>query len=149
MMGALHATVGTTSVPRMGTFSEQIAARTLYGEARGEIEDGQRAVAHVLQNRLKDGRWGNTLATVCLWPFQFSCWGPRDPNLKLMAALPDDDPMLNKLAGFVRAAQTEPSDPTKGSTHYFSTSMILPPDWATGAEFVVQIGNHKFYRGVR
>ena len=70
------------------TLAQEIAARTLYGEARAEPEEGQRAVARVLVNRMRDGRWGKNLWSVCLWPFQFSCWLPRDPNLIQIAMLP-------------------------------------------------------------
>jgi N-acetylmuramoyl-L-alanine amidase len=131
------------------SFSEQIAVRTLYGEARGEPEEGQRAVAHVLLNRLKDGRWGKSLAEVCLSRLQFSCWNASDTNRALMAALPDDDATLTKLADVLDAARKGDKDPTKGATHYFATSMIQPPKWAIGATFCGQIGRHKFYRDVK
>ena len=41
-----------------------ILARTIYGEARGESEIGKRAVASVILNRYKSGKWfaGDTIA---------------------------------------------------------------------------------------
>lgn len=131
------------------TFDEQIALRTLWGEARGEPEEGQRAVAHVLLNRMKDGRWGKSLATVCLSRLQFSCWNASDPNRELMAALQDEGAELAKLKPVLEAARKEPNDPTNGATHYFAISMIQPPKWAIGATFCGQIGRHKFYRDVK
>jgi N-acetylmuramoyl-L-alanine amidase len=134
------------------TFDEQIAARTMWGEARGEPDDGQRAVAHVLVNRMRDGRWGANLASVCLSPSQFSCWGAFDPNRKKMAALADDDPALAHFAELIRNATIGTDmDPTQGATHYCAVS-IPPPAWATGAVAsgsFVQIGNHRFFREVQ
>ncbi len=130
------------------TFSEHVAIRTLWMEARGEPEAGQRAVAHVLVNRLKDGRWGHSLASVCLWPYQFSGWIPSDPNIKTMAAVDDKDPMLAKLAGFLAEAVTGmASDPTQGATHYYAESMPNPPVWSRDKPFIA-IGRHRFFKGI-
>lgn len=51
---------------------QKVVAKTLYGEARNQGEEGIRAVATVIYNRAK----GNIsrLAGVCLKPKQFSCW---------------------------------------------------------------------------
>ena len=54
-----------------------ILARTLYGEARGEYSSSGPAaliaVGNVIVNRFeKGGRFGKTLAEVCLKPKQFS-----------------------------------------------------------------------------
>ncbi len=128
------------------TFSRDIAARTLYGECRGEPEEGQRAVAAVLVNRVKDGRWGPNLAAVCLAPAQFSCWGSKDPNRMILARLPDDDPMLLRLATIVnRAATGADSDPTRGALFYYADS-IDPPPWASEMIETVKIGHHIFMK---
>jgi len=144
----MDAVKGGQHPPRERTFAEEVAVRTLYGEARGEPREGQRAVAHVLWNRVRDGRWGKTLATVCLARMQFSCWNASDPNRDQIAALRDDDPILQKLYSILDEARIE-SDPTGGATHYYSTSMIQPPKWSIGATFCGQIGHHRFYRDVK
>lgn len=130
------------------TFDDQIAVRTLYGEARGEPEEGQLAVAHVLLNRHKSGRWGPTLAAVCLARLQFSCWNASDPNRELMAVLPEDGPAFAKLKAVLDAARNG-SDPTHGATHYYADSMIVPPKWSVGASYAGRFGHHKFYRDVK
>lgn len=127
------------------TFQEQLGARTLWAECRGEPEEGQRAVAAVLINRLRDGRWGKTLASVCMWPHQFSGWGADDPNRVPSCELADDDAMLKRLFGFVSDAQLLP-DPTMGATHYFNPKLASPP-WAMGS--YIQIGNHRFFRNIK
>lgn len=130
------------------SFSTEVAARTLWQEARGEPLEGQKAVAHVIWNRLKDGRWGSSLASVCLWRAQFSGWYmPRDPNFKGACDLPDDDKVLAKLRDVLNQARAEP-DMTNGATHYYAT-YIDAPVWVQGATFCGQIGHHKFYKGVK
>ena len=51
-------------------------ARTLFGEARGELYGGRVAVANVIINRAASQVtwWGNTVEEVCRKPKQFSCW---------------------------------------------------------------------------
>lgn len=123
------------------------AARTLWQEARGEPLDGQKAVAHVLVNRLKTGRWGKSLAEVCLWYLQFSGWRDVDPNFGISCRMPDDSTALVQLAGLIEAAQAEP-DPTDGATHYYANT-IKPPAWTLGATFCGKFGNQLFYKNVR
>ena len=70
-----------------------IAARTIWGEARGEGPEGMRAVAHVIANRAtKGGWWGDTLWSVCLKPWQFSCWNLSDPNRQKLLDLDKKTP---------------------------------------------------------
>lgn len=127
-------------------FSAEIAARTVWMEARGEGEIGMQAVAHVIVNRLQSGRWGKTLASVCLAPLQFSSWNTRDPNRVAMAALPDNDALLQKCRDFIAAAPTE-ADPTNGATFYFA-DYIPPPQWSESAKLEAKIGRQLFYSGV-
>lgn len=142
------------------TWATGVAARTILQEARGEPVEGQQAIAWCLRNRLASGKWGHSLASVCLWNahipsggqgFQFSGWRGQDPNFSYACDLPDNDPSLiaveNILADVFTAEASE--DPTQGADHYYSTSMPAPPPWVTGATFTVQIGHHKFYRDVK
>lgn len=132
--------------PLAWAFPYQIAARTMWAECRGEPLDGQSAVAHVLINRLKSGRWGKTLATVCVAPLQFSCWNASDPQRLRMVAMDDDDAALLQMFGILRNAERAEKDPTGGAMFYYSDSMIVPPKWAQGMHFVTKIGHHQFYR---
>ncbi len=132
----------------MMDWDEQIACRTLWAECRGEPEEGQRAVAHVLLNRLKDGRafFGKTLAGICLRPFQFSCWNHNDPQRDRMALLTEQQlaPQLHIL----NLARVQ-ADPTKGALYYYSDSMATPPSWAAKMTFIVKIGRHNFLTDTR
>lgn len=126
------------------TWTLETAARTLWQEARGEPMIGQQAVAHVLWNRAKEGRWGPNLATVCLWRNQFSGWLSADPNFKAACALADDDKILVHLREVLTAAQNQ-ADITQGANHYFAASMKQPPEWSKAMTFKGQFGNHKFW----
>jgi hypothetical protein len=117
------------------TWAVEVAARTLCQEARGEPPEGQRAVAHVLKNRLKSGHWGQNLATVCLWPYQFSGWrGPKDPNFEYACNLRDDDPLLLKMWKLMLDVLDSADDPTGGATHYVNLAIVIKkPEWIDGA----------------
>ena len=54
-----------------------LMAATIYTEAGGEAYEGQVAVANVLLNRLRSGKYGKTLEDVVYQPYQFSVTGWR------------------------------------------------------------------------
>jgi len=122
----------------------QIAAATVFMEASGEPDEGKRGVVHVLVNRLKSGRWGKTLAAVCLAPKQFSCWNIADPNRKRMAETSDtflryfEQLVLDVLAG-------KDSDPTEGAMWYLNPS-LCSPDWEKDYEKTATLGHQNFYK---
>lgn len=128
------------------TFSDEVAIRTLWQEARGEGAEGLNAVAHVILNRMRDGRWGGTAASVCLWRSQFSGWLSTDPNFHLACGMLATDPALAPCATAWGAAQTEATDPTDSACFYYATSMASPPVWSMGMIETVAIGRHKFFR---
>ena len=121
------------------------AARTIWGEARGEGAMGMAAVGHVLLNRLATGRWGKTLSDVCLRPYQFSCWNIGDPNRALVLELGDVE-LAAEFAALEEAGAEV--DITGGATHYYAAG-TQTPNWVEGADFTVQIGRHRFYTNVR
>lgn len=136
----------------LSSFHIQIGARTLWQEARGEPAEGQAAVAHVLINRLNSGRWGATMAEVCLSEYhgvyQFSGWMRTDPNRVLAFRLKDDDPLLAKLVATLLNAQTG-SDPTGGATHYYAPKAVkATPAWVAGATPCGKFGNQLFFKNV-
>lgn len=139
------------------TWAMEVAARTLCQEVRGEPEEGQIAVAHVIKNRLVSGRWGHSLASVCLWPYQFSGWrGPKDPNFEYACGLRDDDPTLLKLWRIMQEAVDSATDPTDGATHYVNLAIVKKPAWIDGdpakkilpAIHCGKFGHQDFYKDV-
>lgn len=140
----------------MSDWAFDTAARTLCQEARGEPLEGQQAVAYVLKNRLGSGRWGNTLASVCLWRAQFSGWySPRgnppvaDPNFAYACGLADTDATLSHMQSVMQAALDSDTDPTGGAMFYYAASMPAPPPWVDETQFCGQFGNQRFFRGTK
>lgn len=133
-----------------------VMGRTVFGEAGGESRMGKVAVAWAIKNRVQldinnDGKpdwWGEGIQGVCLKPMQFSCWNEGDPVHKRMMAARTFELRDCLLAAYGVLIGEEP-DPTGGATHYFA-EYIPTPKWARGKEqlMTVQIGVHKFYKGI-
>jgi hypothetical protein len=133
-----------------------VLARTLYGEARGEGQEGMAAVGHVVLNRVAAvSWWGRDVIGVCQKPWQFSCWNLNDRNraelLRVSAAAPRFR-LAQDTAGALLAAQATGgrarNDPTDGATHYYARRLIAKPRWAQGRTPCAQIGGHDFFRGI-
>ena len=124
----------------------EIVARTIWGEARNQGEQGMTAVACVIQNRAHQGGWwGNTPRQVCLKPSQFSCWNAFDPNRGKLLAVTQGDQQYRtalKLAGGVISGTL--SDITNGATSYQVRGTNAW--WSKGQTPVASIGVHDFYR---
>ena len=123
-----------------------IVARTAYGEARSEGNLGMRAVCHVIRNRVRDGRWRNTYAEVCLRSKQFSCWNKGNVNYPKITEVDFKDPTFRvaySIAANVMAAESD--DITLGATHFHHIEAQLP-SWADPADMTVSIYHHRFYR---
>lgn len=135
----------------MNRWDRMVFQRTLWMEARGEPEEGQRAIAHVIWNRFERAAGKLRIAGVCMADQQFSCWNAArdDSNReKMNAIIRDDDPELEQMQKIIGAVEAGEPDPVDGATLYYSTSMVLPPNWALSdkATFVRQIGHHRFYK---
>ncbi len=121
-------------------------ARNIYFEARYEPEDGRRAVAHVVVNRVSDRRWPGSVCAVVEqgWPedgplcqFSWVCDGrdnrpPRDAHW--------DDALT--LAERVYWGWSR--DPTDGALWYHAE--YVEPHWRRALTPGPQIGGHIFYR---
>lgn len=119
--------------------------RTVWGEARGEPEDGMVAVVHVVRNRVLAR--GTDAHTECLRPWQFSAWNAGDPNRPRMIELPRTSKEYVRIGAVVDAAWRTP-DTTGGARHYHAVS-IAPPGWAAEGRVTLRLGGHVFYAGVR
>ena len=130
-------------------FDRAIAALTVYCEASGEPHEGKVAVAATLFNRLKSGRFGKTIASVCLERMQYSEWNAdRADNANLLrgAETSEANPvMVDCLNAYDEAAAG--ADPSLQATHYFAIS-IPAPAWAAQGTETVQIGHHRFFKEV-
>lgn len=122
----------------------QIGAATLYMEASGEPEESRRAVAHVMVNRWKSGKYGRTLAEICLRDRQFSGWNNKDPNRIRLARAQDSDvkPYEKYL---IDAIEGKTKDPTGGALLYFNPKLASPSWDFSKLKKLAQIGSHVFF----
>jgi hypothetical protein len=132
----------------------RLLAATVWGEARSEGEDGMRAVAHVMVNRVGP-RFGEDLATVILSPKQFSVWNRGDPNRRLVTSFVANperytsagDPQWEAAQRISREVLSGQSvDPTEGALFYHTRA--IRPRWSRQGVGRQTIGQHVFYEDV-
>ncbi len=123
-------------------------AEVIYYEARGESEEGQKAVAQVILNRLATGAHGNTICSVAyegahqtFCQFTYVCDGSLDKPRR-----PESWRAAQVLAARILSGQTSVRNDADGATSYHALS--VHPSWAPKMLRVAQIGNHVFYRAL-
>lgn len=110
----------------------ELLARAVYSEARGEIYEGQVAVAAVIINRVLHPLFPNTIREVIFQPWQFTAvhdgqfW--LQPNQRAYQAAKD------ALDGW---------DPTYGAIYYYNPRTATS-SWVFSRQVVVKIGQHYF-----
>jgi spore germination cell wall hydrolase CwlJ-like protein len=121
--------------------------RTIAFEASGESAMAKIAVAYVVLNRKKSGRWGDDIKTVVTQPGQFEPWTTKRTE---MEGLSPDDPRYRSAATIADAVLSgQTPDPTEGATHFLNPKIVRErrggelPLWARGEGLA--IGNHTFY----
>ena len=125
----------------------QVGARTAWGEARGEGNNGMAAVLCVGRNRAsRPAWWGHDLCSVFLHPWQFSCWNASDVNLPKLLTVTDMDAQFREATALAQAlVGGHLTDMTKGADHYYDTRSTRPA-WASSQFYCCTIGHHAFYR---
>ena len=154
---ALQATAGTDlklpiselgpAIPSYDPEERDYLIRTIVFEASGEPEKGKAAVAFVILNRERSGRWGDNIEEVVTQPWQFEPWMTRRGEIEKLSR---DDPRYQSaatIADTVLSGQME--DPTAGATHFLNPVIVRQrrggslPSWARGQG--QPIGRHTFY----
>ncbi|TYQ14822.1 UNVERIFIED_CONTAM: N-acetylmuramoyl-L-alanine amidase [Acetivibrio alkalicellulosi] len=116
------------------TRDEQLMARAINGEARGEPYEGQVAVGAVILNRVRDPSFPNTVAGVIYQPLAFTAVAdgqinvPIDPDSTVVQAARD------ALSGW---------DPTNGCLYYWNPATATSK-WIWSRRVVKKIGKHNF-----
>lgn len=129
-----------------------ILARTIYGEARGELRKfGKKslwAIGHVILNRLAKKTYGLSIKEVCLKPYQFSCWNKNDPNAPLINQYTILDGIFSYCEQIahqlIAFTDFKRDDCTNGATHYHHKS--IEPYWVKSGVQTLSLGNHVFYK---
>jgi len=134
--------MGLTTVVRSGAIyaegkgvsDEQLLARAINGEARGEPYEGQVAVGAVILNRTRHPDFPKTIAGVIYQPGAFTAVSdgqiniPIDPNSTVVKAARD------ALNGW---------DPTNGCLYYWNPATATSK-WIWSRKIVKKIGKHYF-----
>ena len=129
-------------------------ARTLYGEARGEVRKGIEAVANVVINRVRRRFFGSSVGEVCKKPSQFSCWNRTDPNFRNIANLKPNNgnrifDTCFDIAG--KAVRGQISNHVGEDTLHYHATYIRPPDWVRNSRnprVTLRLGGHIFYANI-
>lgn len=137
--------------------NENIIAATLWGEARGESEEGMKAIYTILKNRaLKNGDSKLTLkakmAGEALRPKQFSYWNdkgfggnPRCDNGKLGVE-------ESQLGDYLSIIKNDSTTDIGNATHYVNKKHATDSNkwWENKKKFklVKTIGHHEFYKEI-
>ncbi len=109
-----------------------LLSRIVYAEARGEVYEGQVAIAAVVLNRVKNSSFPNSIAGVIYEPGAFTAVSDGQINLT-----PDSTAR--------KAAQDALNgwDPTYGSLYYFNPNTATS-SWIWSRPYVRTIGKHRF-----
>lgn len=116
------------------TAEDQLLARAINGEARGEPYEGQVAVGAVVINRTRSPEFPKTIAGVIYQPGAFTAVSdgqinqPIDPNSTVVKAARD------ALNGW---------DPTNGCLYYWNPETATSK-WIWSRQIVMKIGKHNF-----
>ncbi len=131
-------------MPTMSPEQRDLFIRTIYGEAGSQPEIGQAAVAHVINNRLNAGQYGNDYSKVILAPKQFSLWNEGDPAGDTARRLSPNSPSYQRIASIVDGVTSgQISDPTNGAVNYYNPD-AANPNWGPGMLNQIKIGAHLF-----
>lgn len=133
--------------PPLDSEARDYLIRTLVFEASGETEIGKAAVAHVILNRARLGRWGSTVKEVVTRPWQFEPWMTRRTEMERLGL---DDARYRDAARIADSVLLgELPDPTAGATHFLNPVIVKDrrggtlPAWARRDG--LPIGRHTFY----
>lgn len=115
-----------------------ILAEAIVYEARSETELGKASVAHVILNRVKDSRWGDSIEKVVYQPAQFSYTLEKQRNTPSKK-----DWKSGYLIAF-EVLNDLVESPVEEATHYHTK--VVSPYWAKHYEVVAVVDSHIFYR---
>ena len=143
-----------TGVTGIGGLSPEmeIVARTIYGEARSDGEEGMTAVAWVIRNRYHLGPLGGFgigWIGVCKQRNQFQCWSVPGKNQNAMLDADNTDSAFQTAVTVASAVMGGAvADPTGGALFYYDHSIAEPASWVkAGYRQTVVIGPFTFLRG--
>lgn len=119
--------------------------KVVYYEARGESEDSQMAVGFVPINRLKSGKFPDTICKIVYQRVKRTCqfsWVCNRKHGKVDKELYND---LKKIAMNIYHNHNKMHDPTRGATYFKSSK--CKSRWSKKMYMkTAKIGHHDYYR---
>ena len=129
---ALGMTLSSSKSPNQSSSDLYLLAKCVYAEARGEIYQGQVAVAAVILNRVKSPSFPNTISGVIYQPWAFTSVHDGQINLE-----------PNSTAYSAARDALNGWDPTYGCLYYYNANTATSK-WIFNRKTVVTIGSHVF-----
>ena len=131
-MGIMNSSNASSSGSSANSSDLNLLARAVYAEARGEVYEGQVAIAAVILNRVRHSSFPNSVAGVIYQPGAFT-------------AVSDGQINLTPNATAKKAAQDALNgwDPTYGCIYYFNPNTATS-GWIWSRPYVLTIGKHRF-----
>ena len=126
--------VGETGTAVGTSWENQLLARAVNGEARGEPYEGQVAVAAVILNRVKHSSFPNTIAGVIYQPGAFTAVSDGQINKTISSNSTVYKACRDAMNGW---------DPSYGSIYYFNPNTATNK-WIWSRPLVRVIGRHRF-----
>lgn len=133
----------------------QVFPATLFGEAENQPLAGKAGVASVVMNRFHSQQhhprrqFGTgTIASVCLAPWQFSCWNGGSPRRLILLDLDFEHPspaLIDCIRIANDAATGLLADSVRGCCFYKRFDAPWPHDWGPEKPPVMQIEAHQFF----
>lgn len=129
---ALGVNLSSSGTSGYSSSDENLLARCIYGEARGEPYTGQVAIAAVVLNRVKSSKFPNTIAGVIYQPGAFTV--VQDGQINLTPNDTARSAARDALNGW---------DPTNGCIYYYNPATATSA-WIWSREVRLVIGSHHF-----
>ncbi len=121
-------------------------AEAIYYETRGNTQNGQKAVAEVIFNRILSGNYGSSICAVVYQgantgscQFSWACNGQLAARRE-----PVEWEEAQALAARILTRQEHMGDLTQGAVGFHAT--YVQPNWGPQYVKTVEIGGHIFYR---
>ncbi len=136
--------LASAPLPAERTREVSCLAQNIWFEARGSSPADQRAVAHVVLNRVESRHYPDDICEVVWQPKQFS-WTHDGRSDRVRFGNGRDRAVWKGIVETAMAATAGTSvDPTGGATHYHA--VYVRPAWSSRMRALTRIDDHIYYR---
>lgn len=138
-----------SATPALSKRDRNLIIRTVLGEADAEPDEGQKAVASVILNRLRNGDFGKSIPQIVAAKNQFEPWMTPQGRSRMLGYAVDGPEYARAAANVDAILSGADTDPTGGATYFYAPKAQAAlgrqaPDFAQGQQPVI-IGKHQFY----